>query len=76
MKWENKYVVFDVTNGPKVVVETLDTYGNDGWELTSIIAVGGGERLVAFMKRRFDIVMPDPEGDKKSKIDALWKGDE
>ena len=76
MKWENKYVVFDVTNGPKVVVETLDTYGNDGWELTSIIAVGGGERLVAFMKRIFDIVMPDPEGDKKSKIDALWKGDE
>ena len=76
MKWENKYIVFDVTNGPKVVVETLDTYGNDGWELTSIIAVGGGERLVAFLKRRFDIVMPDPKGEEKSKIAELWKCDE
>jgi len=75
MKWENKYVVFDVTNGPKVVVETLDTYGKDGWELTSIISVGDGERLVAFLKRRFDIVMPDPEGDKKNKIAEMWSKD-
>jgi hypothetical protein len=68
--------VFDVSNGPKVVVETLDTYGNDGWEISSIIAVGSGERLVAFLKRRFDIVMPEPEDEKKSKIAELWKGDE
>ena len=76
MKWENKYLEFDVSNGPKVVVETLDTYGNDGWELTSIIAVGSGERLVAFLKRRFDVIMPDPEVEKKSQIAELWKGDD
>jgi hypothetical protein len=76
MKWENKYVVFDVSSGPKVVVETLDTYGNDGWELASMVAVGGGERLVAFLKRRFDIIMPDPEGDKKKKISQLWGTEE
>ena len=25
MKYENTYVVFDVTKGPKVIIETLDT---------------------------------------------------
>ena len=68
--------MFDVSNGPKVVVETLDTYGNDGWELTSIIAVGSGERLVAFLKRRFDEVALDPEEGKKAKLASLWGGDE
>ena len=37
-----------------------------------MVAVGGGERLVAFLKRRFDIIMPDPEGEKKKKISQLW----
>ena len=32
MKWENQYIVFDVTKGPKVIIETLDTYGDEGWE--------------------------------------------
>ena len=32
MKYENTYVVFDVTKGPKVIIETLDTYGDEGWE--------------------------------------------
>ena len=35
MKWENTYLVFEVSKGPKVIIETLDTYGNDGWECCS-----------------------------------------
>ena len=32
--------------------QILDTWGIDGWELVQIIpAPGGGERLVAYMKR-------------------------
>ena len=30
MKWENTYLVFELAKGPKVICETLDTYGNDG----------------------------------------------
>jgi len=75
MKWENMYLVFEVEQGPKTVIETLNTYGNQGWELTEILPIGQ-EQLVAFLKRRFDIVMPDPEVEKKSKIAELWKGDE
>ena len=27
MKWENKFITFNLSNGPKVIMETLDTYG-------------------------------------------------
>ena len=39
MKWENQYVVFDVTKGPKVIIETLDTYGDEGWECCSMLSI-------------------------------------
>ena len=76
MKWENKYLVFDVTNGPKVVIDYLNTNGEEGWELSAIIAVGDGQQLVAFLKRQVDIQMPDPEKSKKESIAKLWGGDE
>jgi hypothetical protein len=32
--------------------QILDTWGSDGWELVQVIpAPGGGEQLVAYMKR-------------------------
>ena len=34
MKYENTYVVFDVTKGPKVIIETLDTYGDENINIT------------------------------------------
>ena len=72
MKYENTYVVFDVTKGPKVIIETLDTYGKDGWELATIVTVGDTEQMVAFLRRRYDLVVDDPEEGKKSKISKLW----
>lgn len=76
MKYEHKYIVFDVKNGPKVVEENLNTNGNEGWQLATIIAVGNGEHLVAFLKREIDIKMPDPEKSKKESISKLWGGEE
>jgi hypothetical protein len=51
MKYETQYLVFDVSKGPKTIVENLDTYGQDGWELKSMINVAG-EKLVAFLQRQ------------------------
>ena len=76
MKWENKFITFNLSNGPKVIMETLDTYGKEGWELTAIVTVGDGLQLVAFLKRRFDEVALDPEEGKKAKLASLWGGDE
>ena len=39
MKWENTYKVFEVSKGPKVIIESLNTYGEDGWECSSMVTV-------------------------------------
>ena len=41
MKWENTKVVFDVSKGPNVIIETLNSHGEDGWELCSMLNVAG-----------------------------------
>ena len=35
--WENKYVVFDVQDGPKTMIDSLNTEGNEGWEVAAIV---------------------------------------
>ena len=69
MKWENHYLVFDVNNGPKVIIENLNSYGEEGWELTSMINVAG-EKLVAFLQRQTDV--KEPVNDKQEKLARLW----
>jgi len=70
MKWENTYLVFEVAKGPKVIIETLDTYGVDGWECCSQLIVAGSQ-IVCFLKRRTDV--DEPKVDKEEeKISKLW----
>ena len=73
MKYENTYVVFDVTKGPKVIIETLDTYGDEGWECCSMLSIAG-TNIVAFLTRRIGADEPtiDEESEKSSK---LWSSD-
>ena len=70
MKYENTYVVFDITKGPKVIIETLDTYGDEGWECTSMLSVAN-TNIVAFLKRRIggEEIIVDEES---AKISKLW----
>ena len=71
MKWDNTYVVFDVTKGPKVIIQTLDTYGDEGWECCSQLIVAGSQ-IVCFLKRRTDLD-EEPKVDKETeKISKLW----
>lgn len=69
MKYENTYLVFEVSKGPKVIIETLDTYGNDGWECCSMLIVAGSQ-IVAFLKRRIDT--QEPVNKEEEKISKLW----
>ena len=68
MKWENQYIVFDVTKGPKVIIETLDTYGDEGWECCSILNIAG-TNIVAFLKRR---ILEKEESTEDAKLSKLW----
>ena len=69
MKWENTYVVFDVTKGPKVIIETLDTYGDEGWECCSMLSIAGAN-IVAFLKRK--IGSNEEVDENAQKISKLW----
>ena len=46
----------------KVICETLDTYGNDGWEVCSMLVVAGSQ-ICCFLKRRTDV--DEPKVDKE-----------
>ena len=69
MKYENTYVVFDITKGPKVIIETLDTYGDEGWECTSMLSVAN-TNIVAFLSRR--IGGEESVDEESAKISKLW----
>ena len=47
MKYENTFLVFEVVKGPKAIVESLNTYGDEGWECCSMLIVANSQ-IVAF----------------------------
>lgn len=72
MKWENTYKVFEVSKGPKVIIEALDTYGADGWECSSMVTVAG-QNIVVFLKRRIEEEQPKDKTEEK--LSKLWSGE-
>ena len=39
-EFEYKNVVYDVTNGPKVMIDNLNTNGKEGWQIGTSIVIG------------------------------------
>lgn len=64
-------MVFDVTKGPKVIIETLNTYGEEGWECCSMLNVAG-TNIVCFLKRRVDSEEEVVVDEQEEKISKLW----
>lgn len=75
MKWENTYLVFEVSKGPKAIIESLNTYGDDGWECCSQLIVAGSQ-IVCFLKRRTDLDEKPPADKEAEKISKLWSNGE
>ena len=75
MKWENTYLVFQVEKGPKVIIDTLNTYGEDGWECCSQLIVAN-KQIVCFLKRRTDLEEEPKVNKKEEKISKLWSNGE
>ena len=73
--YEHQYLVFSVSDGPKVINESLNTYGQEGWRLTTMITVGDGH-LVAWIVKGAVVEAPNPKNTKESKISELWGGSE
>lgn len=64
-------MVFDVTKGPKVIIETLNTYGEEGWECCSMLNVAG-TNIVCFLKRKIDSEEEVVVDEQEEKISKLW----
>ena len=73
MKWENTYKVFEVSKGPKVIIESLNTYGEEGWECSSMVTVAG-QNIVVFLKRK--IAEEEKVDKKEQQLNKLWSGGE
>ena len=74
-KIEHQYFVFNIEDGPKVINETLNTYGAEGWQLSTMITIAGGTKIVAWMLKVDHIETPDAKKSTESKIASLWSGD-
>ena len=70
-KNETMYIIFNVSDGPKVITETLNTKGQDGGWVATAINVGG-DKLCMWMNRSIESKSPDPEAAEKSKLSELW----
>ena len=72
--YEHQYLVFNVNDGPKVINESLNTYGAEGWALSTMITINSGEYIVAWIVKGAAIEAPNPTTTKDSKIAELWSG--
>jgi hypothetical protein len=73
--YEHQFLVFNVSDGPKTINESLNTYGQEGWRLTTMITVGGGEHIVAWIVKDHVLESPDPQKSEANKIAQLWSTD-
>jgi len=69
--YENDIMVFDISQGPSVIIEALNARGKDGWITTTSVNVSG-EKIVFFLARP-TYVLPDRKSDKEKELNKLWK---
>ena len=74
MKWENMFLVFEVNKGPKAVIESLNTFGAEGWECCSQLIVAN-KQIVCFLKRRTDLNAKPKVDKEEEKLTKLWSNE-
>ena len=75
--YEHTFQMYNVKDGPKVMIESLNTLGSQGWALSTVMNIGT-DRLIAFLVRDTTKESPNPQKADQDKITALWSatGDE
>ena len=70
-QYENDFLVFDVTDGPKAMIDAPNTRGEEGWQgFTSIVV---DTKIVVLIKRNYG-TPPEPVNEKKEDLVKLWGG--
>ena len=71
---ENQFLVFDIREGPKTIIEQLNAHGQEGWQLQTMLNVGDTQ-IVAFLSRDNTKNAPNPKASEAQKIANLWTSD-
>ena len=68
--YENDYMVFDNSKGPKAIVEVLNAKGQEGWMVTSVVNVAGSNLVFFLVRPTYE--MPDPKSDEAKQLNKIW----
>jgi len=69
--YEHTFQMYQVKDGPKVMIESLNTLGQEGWSLATVMNIGT-DRLIAFLVRDTTKESPNPKKADLDKTVALW----
>tara|TARA_R110002020_G_scaffold284588_1_gene500106 strand:+ start:306 stop:545 length:240 start_codon:yes stop_codon:yes gene_type:complete len=68
--YEIDYIVFDVTKGPKAIVEVLNDRGNKGWYPANSVNVAGTNLVFFLVKPHFEV--PENQSVDEKHLNKLW----
>ena len=71
--YENDYMVFDISKGPKAIVEVLNAKGQEGWMVTSVVNVAGSNLVFFLVRPTYE--MPDNKSDEAKQLNKIWGTD-
>ena len=75
-KYEYKFLVFSILNGPKNMIDNLNAEGEDGWAAYDNLSIGE-ERIVTFLRReKSPPKVIEPKEEREKTLKSLWGGGE
>ncbi|QDP59634.1 MAG: hypothetical protein GOVbin1753_67 [Prokaryotic dsDNA virus sp.] len=72
-KYEYKFLVFNIINGPKNMIDNLNAEGDEGWEAYDNLSIGA-DKIVTFLRRKKIVKVIEPKEERERTLSSLWGG--
>tara|TARA_R110002167_G_scaffold3375_1_gene16377 strand:- start:1517 stop:1759 length:243 start_codon:yes stop_codon:yes gene_type:complete len=74
-KYEYKFLVFSILNGPKNMIDNLNAEGDEGWTAYDNLSISD-DRIVTFLMRKKLVKVIEPKEERERALSSLWGGNE
>jgi hypothetical protein len=74
-KYEYKFLVFSILNGPKNMIDNLNAEGDEGWTAYDNLSISD-DRIVTFLMRKKIVKVIEPKEERERALSSLWGGSE
>lgn len=74
-KYEYKFLVFSILNGPKNMIDNLNAEGDEGWTAYDNLSISD-DRIVTFLMRKKIVKVIEPKEERERALSSLWGGGE